>query len=188
MVVITGDLFSEAGRLDNLGWFLDQLVGIPHKAAILGNHEYWSGESLRQTREVFESRGWNFLVNETVDWDIKGRKIRVFGADDYLSGRWSLKDVDPQTVDLFLIHEPELFNRIILQYPNLKHKLFLAGHTHGGQITFFGLPLYLPRGSANYQLGVYSLNENTLFVSKGMGESAPPFRLFSNPDMGIIQF
>ncbi len=188
IVVITGDHYSEKGRHELVIWFLDQLSSVKHKAAILGNHEYWSGENLDETREVFESRGWAFLVNQEVEWTINERMVRVYGVDDLISGQWGLEGIDPALVDIFLIHEPELFDLILESSPDLTGKIFLAGHTHGGQITFFGKSIFLPQGTKDYDRGIFRKNGNMLFVSKGLGNSGPRFRFFADYDIGLLTF
>jgi hypothetical protein len=140
------------------------------------------------TRGVFERQGWVLLQNEKVVWEIKGKKIEIYGVDDFNFGKCSLAGIDPYNVDIFLIHEPMLFDVIVEAFPKLSGKVFLAGHTHGGQITFFGLPLYVPPGSGSYIKGLYEKNGNMLIVSKGLGNSGLQMRLFANYDISYINF
>jgi predicted MPP superfamily phosphohydrolase len=59
-----------------------------------------------------------------------------------------------------------------------------SGHTHGGQITFFGIPIYLPPGSGGYCSGRYSKGNCVLYVSRGIGNNnSLDFRFFSDPEL-----
>ena len=66
--------------------------------------------------------------------------------------------------------------------------LALAGHTHGGQLVVPGLaPFWLPPGGKRYVRGWYSRNGSQLFVSRGIGTSIIPARLFARPELAIIE-
>jgi predicted MPP superfamily phosphohydrolase len=62
-----------------------------------------------------------------------------------------------------------------------------CGHNHGGQVTFFGLPLYLPKMHGPYLAGDYRVGAMRLFVSKGIGTSRYDFRIFARPDILIFE-
>jgi predicted MPP superfamily phosphohydrolase len=64
----------------------------------------------------------------------------------------------------------------------------LSGHTHGGQVTFFGLPLILPEGSGRYCAGEYASGACELHVSRGIGNSTVDFRLFADPEIPVYGF
>ena len=70
--------------------------------------------------------------------------------------------------------------------------LTLSGHTHGGQITFFGFPLYLLRGSitdygTHFSRGfAYSADGNPVFISSGVGPYYNVPRVFARPEVVIF--
>ena len=70
--------------------------------------------------------------------------------------------------------------------------LILSGHTHGGQITFFGIPLYLFRGSiTNYGMRfangfAESKDGIPVFTSSGIGDYYTVPRIFSRPEVVIF--
>jgi hypothetical protein len=70
--------------------------------------------------------------------------------------------------------------------------LFLSGHTHGGQITFFGVPLYLLRGSItrygmHFGYGFAHSPEGVpVFTSSGIGDYYTVPRIFARPEVVII--
>jgi hypothetical protein len=70
--------------------------------------------------------------------------------------------------------------------------LILAGHTHAGQITFFGVPLYLLRGSISsygMQFGrgfAHSPDGVPVFSSSGVGDYYNVPRIFARPEVVIF--
>ncbi len=68
--------------------------------------------------------------------------------------------------------------------------LLLAGHTHGGQMCLPGghppyCNLYRPELRPHLS-GVTRRDETVLFVSRGLGLSAPLFRLFCRPEAALL--
>jgi len=61
--------------------------------------------------------------------------------------------------------------------------LSLSGHTHGGQVPFFGSPLMLPPGSGAYNHGLYVTQYGPLYVSRGIGTSELPLRIGARPEI-----
>jgi len=70
--------------------------------------------------------------------------------------------------------------------------LILSGHTHGGQITFFGYPVYLLRGSiteygTRFAYGFsHSPDGVPVFVSSGVGPYYSVPRIFARPEVVIF--
>jgi len=70
--------------------------------------------------------------------------------------------------------------------------LILSGHTHDGQITFFGFPFYLLRGSISdygtrFAYGfAYSADDVPVFTSRGVGVYYRWPRIFSRPEVVIF--
>jgi len=68
----------------------------------------------------------------------------------------------------------------------------LSGHTHGGQITFFGFPMYLLRGSiteygTRFGYGFsYSADGTPVFVSRGIGVYYSVPRIWARPEVVIF--
>lgn len=66
---------------------------------------------------------------------------------------------------------------------DLKIDLVLSGHTHGGQITFFGIVPFKPQGSGRYLKGWYKDTDPKMYISKGIGTSILPIRLGARAEM-----
>lgn len=109
---------------------------------------------------------WN--RNPSIDEAIKGAY-----ADDFV---------------LLISHNPDLSMR----QPTAGIDLMLSGHTHGGQITFLGFPMYLLRGSITHygtRFGhgfASSADGVPVFVSRGIGVYYDIPRIFSRPEVVIF--
>jgi predicted MPP superfamily phosphohydrolase len=88
---------------------------------------------------------------------------------------------------LLLTHNPD----VSMQQDTLGVDLILAGHTHGGQITFFGWPFYLYRGSitsygTRFGYGWARSGDDTpVYATRGIGRYSVP-RVFARPQAVIF--
>jgi predicted MPP superfamily phosphohydrolase len=66
--------------------------------------------------------------------------------------------------------------------------LFLAGHTHGGQITMLFPFLHLSptRFETKYQRGDFHFGSMLMIVTRGLGMSLAPIRYNSTPEVTLI--
>ncbi len=85
---------------------------------------------------------------------------------------------DPRIPRIVLSHYPDAL--VMLQNHDVVPPLFFAGHTHGGQVCLpGGFPILrhdtLPR---RFCSGVHRLGQTWLIVTRGMGFSSYPIRLF----------
>ena len=89
---------------------------------------------------------------------------------------------------LLFTHNPD----VTMQQSTIGIDLILSGHSHGGQITFFGYPVYLLRGSitdygTHFSHGfAYSLDGTPVYTTSGVGEYYLWPRIFSRPEVVIF--
>jgi len=89
---------------------------------------------------------------------------------------------------LLISHNPDL----TMVQPTNAVDLILSGHTHGGQITFFGFPFYLWRGSitaygTRFAYGFANSADGTpVFTSSGIGDYYGIPRVFTRPEVVIF--
>jgi len=96
-----------------------------------------------------------------------------------------LLSVKKQDFNIVLSHQPE--GGIPEEASEKNYDLMLAGHTHGGQITFF--PLYNLSPTlleTKYVRGNFTIGNMLLIVTRGLGMSLVPFRLNSTPEITLI--
>ena len=95
------------------------------------------------------------------------------GADDFI---------------LLISHNPD----VVMRQATAGIGLVLAGHTHGGQITFFGFPVYLLRrhitdyGTRFAHGFAPSADGVPVFVSRGVGAYYGVPRIFAQPEVVIF--
>lgn len=90
----------------------------------------------------------------------------------------------PSAFDLLIVHSPEM----IRSYEISGFDLMLAGDTHGGQICWpTGAPVLkqkeLPEG---WYSGMHDHGSMTVNISRGVGTSSFPIRLFCRPEVSLI--
>lgn len=84
-----------------------------------------------------------------------------------------------------IMHEPDLVDNII---PKYKSDLFLAGHSHNGNIIlpFFG-NIDKIEGAKIYNQGFYQLDNSKLYISSGVGTNGNGVRLFCQPSINFFR-
>ena len=70
--------------------------------------------------------------------------------------------------------------------------LYLAGHTHGGQIAlpFYGPVITFSRYGRQYARGEFHVGATTLYVSRGLGfegGGAPRARFLARPEIVVVE-
>ena len=161
------------------------------KVAILGNKEYAGRVDLKLLRKTYESNNCILLINESYEFKTKFRTINIIGIDDFVCGYpdflRAVKNIDKALTLVVLNHCPVYKSTIdkLSTKLNLKPTI-LSGHTHGGQITFFGTPLMTPYGSGEYVKGWYSNETSKMYVSKGIGTTLLPIRIGARAEASIF--
>ena len=159
--------------------------------ACLGDHDYFAGRDLVVDR--LRSRGLVVLENETATLPLDKGTIVITGVTNVY--RNSLTD---GTVDRLARERPEGSTRILLTHQpstwlvemaaDRKYDLFLAGHTHGGQIAF-PLPGFLLTGSSfetKYVTGFHSVGSMLVSVNNGLGLTLAPIRYHAPAEVTLI--
>jgi predicted MPP superfamily phosphohydrolase len=164
--------------------------------AVLGNHdiEQDAGELLEQELSAI---GIPVLLNEAVALPAPGDPaappLHLVAVGPHVPGRddpaQALRDVPDAAPRLVLMHNPDTFPA----FPPRAAPLALAGHTHGGQIRIPFLPewsyLALVQGgqvTADGFIDDYGEPGNQLYVSRGVGMSVLPMRLFCPPELTVV--
>ena len=157
--------------------------------AVLGNHDWWSGEAAT-IRRSFEKAGIHLLENAAVNVSNGGHPFWIAGLGDQLAfGSRGLDDLSGTLRQLsdnapavLLAHEPYIFPAI-----SKRIALTLAGHTHGGQVyvPFIGRPA-IPFQFAKYAYGHVEHQGRHMIVSSGLGLSNYPVRFLVPPEIALV--
>ncbi len=202
LILLTGDAVDRRGVALPLDQLLQLLPAEVPKAAILGNHDYKSGVGTEGFRRLYARHNGLLLVNESVTYRFGDTCLVVTGLDDGLRGvpdfARAVRDLGPTDHHLVLIHRPVQQEDVRRQLPGLnagrpadrqlRVGYLLAGHTHGGQITFFGFAPYLPKLSGKYIKGWFNAQPPLLYVSRGFGASMVPFRYGAPPEITLFHY
>lgn len=193
LVVITGDAIDNHGALPVLDQFLAALPKGAHTVAILGNWEYWAAVDMQALRALYIKHNVKLLVNEAYEVRMGAQAVIIEGLDDFTAGKPKsvVKEYGANKAPLHLLlqHSPGWFEQLKGEaLERERPALCLAGHTHAGQVTLFGLVLWTPRGSGSYTGGFYQSKLCPLYVSAGLGTSLLPVRFGARPEIAVFDF
>lgn len=202
LICITGD-FLDSRRTD-LDFALElagQLAEIAPAVYVTGNHEARL-KDLSALEAGLAARGVRVLRDDWTPLARGGEEIALLGLDDpgFAAGEdWTLAEGLDQTqarlsallaqagdrFSLVLSHRPEL----LPAYAEAGADLVLSGHAHGGQVRLPGIGgLFAPGQGILPRLtsGVHARGETRLVVSRGLGNSAFPLRVFNPPEIVTV--
>lgn len=190
-VVITGDLFESNYNLSSVT--LEPLKAIKVPVYFVdGNHDIYTNDG--KIKQLVAQTGVRVLVNEMVD----EQGIQIIGLDYMDADENSTEDVVPHaaksrtirnTMPQFDIDSSR--PTIVLHHSPIGGKfiaeaggdLFLAGHTHGGQL----FPLTIINNHLfEFNKGLYNKYGMQVYVSCGTGTFGPPMRLGTISEIAVL--
>ena len=196
IIVITGDLIdSSSTDIDIALDFIEKLSNIAEIYYVTGNHEGWVTNDIYNELEIgLREINVNILHNRGTTIEKGEDKISITGIDDpdYGIGASRLGVLGLNSLSSFegynilLSHRPEEFDI----YANSKYDLVLTGHAHGGQvrIPFIGGLIAPNQGLfPEYDSGVFTSNNTTMVVSRGIGNSIIKLRVNNRPEIVLIE-
>jgi predicted MPP superfamily phosphohydrolase len=187
IILLGGDYVD--GNTDDIIYalgLLDPWQDIP-VIFVLGNHDNWSNRTL--VVPTLQNKGFVFLENDQYTLQRDGESIIIAGLADYYSDsidvNATLDQVQSEDFCILISHSPEPY---VWMSRDNRMDLMLSGHTHGGQITLFGLwaPV-LPLEDQRYWRGSYYNDLNRLIISNGIGFYNVGIRVFARPSMELIE-
>lgn len=146
--------------------------------------------------EAMTNAGVIPLINQTVPVYLKSSRIFIAGLDDSLRGKPDYKkvasSVSPSDYVILLAHNPSVIQSAQQTLDGSGSlgwfDLGLFGHTHGGQMKGFsgilGLGDDVPE---RYLSGWLTENRVDLLISRGVGTSVFPARLFCSPQIHLVE-
>ncbi|MFA5867197.1 MAG: metallophosphoesterase [Actinomycetota bacterium] len=158
------------------------------KIAVLGNHDAWEG--VANARRGLANAGITLLENENLSVAKNSERIIIAGLEDLWTAgpdiKKAAKGVKRNDFAILVTHNPDELARSLPPSGHLWN-LALAGHTHGGQVTFFGKGLTRPTHfGQRYRTGWRTEHGVPILVSNGVGMVTVPFRLFATPEVHVI--
>jgi predicted MPP superfamily phosphohydrolase len=181
-------VFTELGKLkSNYGVF-----------GVLGNHDYYVNGNL--SKKMMAINGIKECDNKSYWLKIGRDSIKIGGVDDPDGSKQVLDstiwDVQKKDFCILISHRPEYVKQISTDLVDLT----LSGHTHGGQVTFFGLwapvlptenetsMLALTKVSQQYSYGLYQRSKTMQsYITSGIGTRFPHLRFFRRPEIAVLE-
>lgn len=192
VIVLTGDIVdSNHTDIRCALEFASVVANICPIYYVTGNHEYWlDEEDYNELMSGLRQSGVNILSNEISTISYNGVSYNLVGLDD----KSLLGDVLLDTLDthgdefnVVLAHEPQY----LYKYVAAGSDLVITGHAHGGQfrLPFIGA-VYAPDQGflPDMTEGVHTQGNTTMIISRGLGNSVIPVRLFNDPEIVCIDF
>lgn len=184
LICFTGDAFNSSSGAPVFREMMTKLVRIAPTFMVKGN---WDTRPRRRLRE-FEGLGATEVNGNAVRTEIRGTGVWISGlaVNNTKALPSALANATPDELSIFLFHYPDLILDVAGRGPDL----YLAGHTHGGQIAlpFFGALTTRSRFDKRFEAGLYREQDTYLYVSRGIGMGAglPRVRFLAPPEVAVI--
>ncbi len=203
IIVVTGDLIDKR-RIDIkiAASFIKEAVKTAPVYYVTGNHEIRSDKYTELSLKL-KLAGAVVMDNDSITIKHSSGEFELIGLKDASSFCF-----DPDTVDASAKEKIEdtLKRNVNLESPRLKilltHRpefidiyskcgidIVFSGHAHGGQVRlpFIG-GLFAPGQGVfpQYTSGMYTFGNTSMIVSRGLGNSLFPLRIFNPPEVVAI--
>ena len=205
VIVFTGDAIDYVHRknFQRSISFVEEMAKNFQVYYVTGNHEYMHKECFPIIEAYENIDNVTVLHDKVTEFENGGQHIFLFGVDDpyvLYNGEVPSKYITPkaeflekfhglfkvpQEFSVLLSHRPEFFE----EYVKEGFDLVFTGHAHGGQwwVPFAGGFLAPDQGVfPKFVRGRYVKDKTTMFVSRGLGNSVVPFRLFNRPELLVV--
>jgi predicted MPP superfamily phosphohydrolase len=205
LVLNTGDFVTYGWReFDRCDTILSKAKSRYGNFAILGNHDmgtYFPGISqgdrdiiILKINDLIRSSGYHVLYESNEIVEIRGVKVEIIGVStagrhpNIIHGNLNkaMANTDSSDFKILLCHDPDQWDEDVRTKSDID--LTFAGHTHGMQM---GIMTKKFRWSPAQYLfkhwaGLYSENGQTLYVNRGLGVLAIPFRTGMPPEITVL--
>lgn len=205
IIVFTGDMVNNFSG-ETKGWapYFNELNKKSAKFAVLGNHDYgdytdWRNEEERiqnrvQINKAITDFGFRLLLNENVYLRKGTDSLLLVGVENwgksekarYSDLRKALKGSSATEPKILLSHDPNHWEAEVIGRKDIV--LTLAGHTHAAQLGIkVGNRLFSPAAFVfKYWEGLYKVNQQYLYVNRGIGYIGLPMQIGVQPEITII--
>ncbi|WP_431028702.1 metallophosphoesterase [Lysinibacillus sp. LZ02] len=192
-IFLTGDLIdSRRYDLQNSLDAVAQFVTFADVYYVLGNHEV----AVNQVEEIYEALerlGVQILPNQSLEIQRDGERLTIIGIEDPLMGKEpqqmldeAMATINPNSYKILLSHRPEKFETYVENVIDIA----FTGHAHGGQVRLPFIGGLIAPGQGwfpTYTNGIYEAEETKMVVSRGLGNSLVPQRLFNLPEIVVVE-
>ena len=206
VIVITGDMIDSRNTdVEKALYFAKKAAELAPCYYVPGNHENRIPEAYEQLKTGLRESGIIILENEAVELERDGKVITLMGVldpifnvgktdeagnileDERTVMEGQLKNLDSlNRFTILLSHRPEMLD----VYAEAGLDLVFTGHAHGGQWRLPGLGGLIAPGQGffpAYTEGAHTAGDTTMYVSRGLGNSLMPIRIFNRPELVVVE-
>ncbi|MBA4322966.1 MAG: hypothetical protein C0408_09145, partial [Odoribacter sp.] len=207
------DILINSGDFVNYGWrefdrsdtILSRAQGRLGTYAVIGNHDIGTynpdfnqadiDTNLVKMNEMVKASGYIVLNDENIFINVGEARLAIIGV--ITKGRHphmihgdlikAMEGTDSADFRILISHDPNHWEKAVLQKTNIE--LTFSGHTHGMQLGILTRGFkwspsqyFYPRWN-----GLYSEGKQYLYVNRGLGVLAIPFRIWMPPEITVIK-
>lgn len=205
LIINTGDFIDYGWKeFDGSDTILSISKGRYGNFAVLGNHDIGTYHpsfteadivfNISKMNQLITASGYRVLNDENVILDIHGEKIALIGVitrgkhPAIIHGNLSkaMNGIDSVDLKILLAHDPNQWEADVKGKTDID--LTLSGHTHGMQMGILTKKFRWSPSQYFYPhwSGLYSAGYQQLYVNRGLGVLAIPFRIWMPPEITII--
>ena len=204
LVLIGGDVITSTP--DYINEAAEYIGKIKSKYGIyscVGDHDNWAyhneySKSLHEVETALKKQGIEMVDNGKRYVNVDGAKIEITFITNTYVERIPVNELDSladlkhnYALKIFLAHQPREF--LAQAAKRYNYDLYLAGHTHGGQITFL-FPfknlsptlIETPYVRGDFHFTKEDGKKMLMVVTRGLGMSLAPVRYNSTPEITLI--
>ncbi|NLG81653.1 MAG: metallophosphoesterase [Bacilli bacterium] len=189
VIILGGDYVSSKEKyIEPVFSILKDLKAPLGVYGVIGNHDFEAAKA--KVLQAMQKAGIISLDNESYWLKYNNDKFKLGGIADIMYDlpniNKTIHDVENDDYVILVSHNPD-YAEVAKDYPV---DLMVSGHTHGGQITLFGLyaPVIPSKYKQKYRSGLIKHGRLHTIVSHGVGVVGLPFRFFARPEITIIEF
>ena len=194
LVIFTGDLIDKNYKPTSKEQekIINELKKIN---ASIGKYAVNGDEDKEQFNTILNQSDFIILNNEyDLLYKDKNNPILLIGMNSSLTKKIDINNAykyfeeenhNANIYTISILHEPDSVDKIISNYNS---DLFLAGHSHNGQIKIphFGT-IVRKNGAKKYYNEYYKLKNSKLFISSGIGTNDSGIRIFAHPSINLFR-
>jgi hypothetical protein len=186
LIVFTGDAVNTPDGVGSVRRTMAELARIAPTYAVRGNRDQGPVEKV----DLFGGTGATELHGTPVMNPVRGASLALVGASltrDRMRVRRGLRAQRDSTFTIYLGHSPDY----IADISGWGADLYLAGHTHGGQVAlpFYGAVWTSSRFGKRFERGLHREGGTWLYINRGIGMEAvlPYVRFLARPEITVIE-
>lgn len=198
LILIAGDIItSTPDYIKKAADYVGMLKAGYGVYSCVGDHDNWAyrqdtKRSIREITSALNKYNVNMISDSSIIINVDNSDIGItFITNTYVESvpediLERLTKSNHTDLKILLTHQPK--NEIIRNAEENNFDLFLAGHTHGGQITllFPFIQLTPTLVETTFIKGVRNYDNMMAIVTRGLGMSLAPIRYNSTPEIVII--